>query len=32
MAQYADVIVVGDLAHNEGIEAVRETVAAANDA
>ncbi|SDJ47564.1 phosphoglycerol geranylgeranyltransferase [Natronorubrum texcoconense] len=32
MAQYADVIVVGDLAHDEGVEAVRETVAAANDA
>ncbi|WP_440770363.1 phosphoglycerol geranylgeranyltransferase [Natronorubrum sp. DTA28] len=32
MAQHADVIVVGDLAHDEGVEAVRETVAAANDA
>lgn len=32
MAQYADVIVVGDLAHDEGIQAVRETVDAANDA
>ncbi|WP_247002073.1 phosphoglycerol geranylgeranyltransferase [Halosolutus gelatinilyticus] len=32
MAQHADVIVVGDLAHDEGVEAVRETVEAANDA
>ncbi|NGM67483.1 putative phosphoglycerol geranylgeranyltransferase [Natronolimnobius sp. AArcel1] len=32
MAQYADVIVVGDLAHDEGVEAVRETVEAASDA
>ncbi|OIB55898.1 phosphoglycerol geranylgeranyltransferase [Natrialba sp. SSL1] len=32
MAQYADVIVVGDLAHDEGVDAVRETVEAANDA
>ena len=32
MAQYADVIVVGDLAHDEGIDAVRKTVEAANDA
>ncbi|AEH37093.1 phosphoglycerol geranylgeranyltransferase [Halopiger xanaduensis] len=32
MAQYADVIVVGDLAHEEGIDAVRETVDAASDA
>ncbi|ELZ02452.1 phosphoglycerol geranylgeranyltransferase [Natrialba asiatica] len=32
MARYADVIVVGDLAHDEGVEAVRETVEAASDA
>ncbi|ADD04654.1 (S)-3-O-geranylgeranylglyceryl phosphate synthase 1 [Natrialba magadii ATCC 43099] len=32
MAQYADVIVVGDLAHDEGVDAVRETVEAATDA
>ncbi|ELZ05644.1 geranylgeranylglyceryl phosphate synthase-like protein [Natrialba chahannaoensis JCM 10990] len=32
MAQYADVIVVGDLAHDESVDAVRETVEAANDA
>jgi phosphoglycerol geranylgeranyltransferase len=32
MAQYADVIVVGDLAHDEGVDALRETVEAANDA
>ncbi|GAB3669018.1 phosphoglycerol geranylgeranyltransferase [Halopiger thermotolerans] len=32
MAQYADVIVVGDLAHDEGVEAVRQTVEAASDA
>jgi phosphoglycerol geranylgeranyltransferase len=32
MARHADVVVVGDLAHDEGIEAVRETVAAANEA
>ncbi len=32
MAQHADVIVVGDLAHDEGVDAVRETVEAANDA
>ncbi len=32
MAQHADVIVVGDLAHDEGVDAVRETVDAANDA
>lgn len=32
MAQYADVIVVGDLAHDEGVDAVRETVEAAADA
>ncbi len=32
MARHADVIVVGDLAHDEGVEAVRETVEAANDA
>jgi len=31
MAQHADVIVVGDLAHDEGVDAVRETVEAAND-
>ena len=32
MAQYADVVVVGDLAHDEGVDAVRETVEAAADA
>ncbi|MFC4543384.1 phosphoglycerol geranylgeranyltransferase [Halosolutus amylolyticus] len=32
MAQHADVVVVGDLAHDEGVEAVRQTVEAANDA
>ncbi|ELY40047.1 phosphoglycerol geranylgeranyltransferase [Natronorubrum tibetense] len=32
MARHADVIVVGDLAHDEGVEAVRQTVEAANDA
>lgn len=32
MATHADVIVVGNLAHDEGVEAVRETVEAANDA
>ena len=32
MAKHADVVVVGDLAHDEGVDAVRETVEAANDA
>jgi len=32
MANHADVIVVGNLAHDEGVGAVRETVKAANDA
>ncbi|MFC7215311.1 phosphoglycerol geranylgeranyltransferase [Saliphagus sp. GCM10025334] len=32
MATHADVIVVGNLAHDEGVDAVRETVKAANDA
>ncbi|MFC6717357.1 phosphoglycerol geranylgeranyltransferase [Natrialbaceae archaeon GCM10025810] len=32
MARHADVVVVGDLAHDAGVEAVRETVEAANDA
>ncbi|WP_265108124.1 phosphoglycerol geranylgeranyltransferase [Halosolutus halophilus] len=32
MAEHADVVVVGDLAHDEGVEAVRRTVEAANDA
>lgn len=32
MAQYADTIIVGDLIHDEGIEAVRETVRGAQDA
>ncbi|MCU4925640.1 putative phosphoglycerol geranylgeranyltransferase [Halobacteria archaeon AArc-dxtr1] len=32
MATHADVIVVGNLAHDEDVEAVRETVKAANDA
>ncbi|WP_435179994.1 phosphoglycerol geranylgeranyltransferase [Halorussus sp. AFM4] len=32
MAEHADVVVVGDLVHDEGCEAVRETVEGANDA
>ena len=32
MADHADVIVVGDLVHDEGVDAVAETVAGANDA
>ena len=32
MATHADVIVVGDLAHDDGVEAVRETVEGAKDA
>ncbi|MFC4986376.1 phosphoglycerol geranylgeranyltransferase [Saliphagus infecundisoli] len=32
MAAHADVIVVGNLAHDRGVEAVRETVEAANEA
>ncbi|WP_458185279.1 phosphoglycerol geranylgeranyltransferase [Haladaptatus sp. NG-WS-4] len=32
MAQYADTIVVGNLVHDEGVDAVRETVEAARDA
>ncbi len=32
MATHADVIVVGNLAHDAGVDAVRETVEAANDA
>lgn len=32
MAQYADCIVVGDVAHEEGLDALRETVRGANDA
>ena len=32
MATHADVIVVGNLAHDEGVDAVRDTVDAANDA
>ncbi len=32
MGQHADVVVVGDLAHDGGVEAVRETVDGANDA
>ena len=32
MAEHADVIVVGNLAHDAGVDAVRETVKAANDA
>ncbi len=32
MGQYADVVVVGDLIHDEGADAVRETVEAARDA
>ena len=32
MGRHADVVVVGDLVHDEGIDAVRETVRGANDA
>ncbi|RBI63509.1 geranylgeranylglyceryl/heptaprenylglyceryl phosphate synthase [halophilic archaeon] len=32
MAQYADTVVVGDLVHDEGVDAVRETVEGARDA
>jgi phosphoglycerol geranylgeranyltransferase len=32
MAAHSDVIVVGDLLHDKGVDAVRETVAAAKDA
>jgi phosphoglycerol geranylgeranyltransferase len=32
MAEHADVVVVGDLLHDEGVEAVRETVEGARDA
>ncbi len=32
MAQHADVVVVGDLVHEAGVDAVTETVAGANDA
>ncbi|WP_435317389.1 phosphoglycerol geranylgeranyltransferase [Haloarchaeobius sp. TZWSO28] len=32
MAQHADVVVVGDLVHDEGVEAVEATVRGANDA
>ncbi|NHN57747.1 MULTISPECIES: phosphoglycerol geranylgeranyltransferase [Halorussus] len=32
MAEHADVVVVGDLVHDEGCDAVRETVEGANDA
>ena len=32
MAQYADTVVVGDLVHDEGVDAVRETVEGAKDA
>ncbi|NEU57676.1 phosphoglycerol geranylgeranyltransferase [Halorussus sp. MSC15.2] len=32
MAEHADVVVVGDLVHDEGVEAVRETVEGAQDA
>jgi phosphoglycerol geranylgeranyltransferase len=32
MAEHADVVVVGDLLHDEGVEAVRETVGGARDA
>jgi phosphoglycerol geranylgeranyltransferase len=32
MARHADVIVVGDLLHDEGVDAVRETVEGARDA
>jgi phosphoglycerol geranylgeranyltransferase len=32
MAEHADVVVVGDLVHEEGVDAVRETVEGAADA
>jgi len=32
MAQYADTVIVGDLVHEEGVDAVRETVEGAKDA
>lgn len=32
MGEHADVVVVGDLVHDEGVDAVRETVEGANDA
>ncbi|WP_435345602.1 phosphoglycerol geranylgeranyltransferase [Haloarchaeobius sp. HRN-SO-5] len=32
MGEHADVVVVGDLVHDEGVDAVAETVAGANDA
>jgi len=32
MAAHSDVIVVGDLLHDEGVDAVRETVKGAKDA
>ncbi|MFQ3295952.1 MAG: phosphoglycerol geranylgeranyltransferase, partial [Natrialbaceae archaeon] len=32
MAEHADVVVVGDLVHDEGVDAVRETVEGAKDA
>ena len=32
MAEYADTVVIGDLVHDEGVEAVRETVEGAKDA
>ena len=32
MAEHADVVVVGDLVHDEGVEALRETVRGADDA
>ncbi|MFC6961185.1 phosphoglycerol geranylgeranyltransferase [Halocatena marina] len=31
MAQHADTVIVGDLVHDEGVDAVRETVKGAND-
>lgn len=31
MAQHADTVIVGDLVHDEGVDAVRETVEGAND-
>jgi phosphoglycerol geranylgeranyltransferase len=32
MARHSDVVVVGDLVHDEGVDAVRETVEGAKDA
>jgi phosphoglycerol geranylgeranyltransferase len=32
MAEHADVVIVGDLVHDEGVDAVRETVEGVKDA